>query len=324
MTNVQPLRAHKYRLNVTTAATLASITFPDISSVVPRYVVQGLTVLAGRPKAGKSYLALNLGVAIATGSRVLDVEVEQGDVLYLALEDNQRQLQRQLDQMIPFGEKPDRLHFATECNRLDNGGLEAIEDWCNNVAAPRCVIVDVFGRVRADRRRDESPYDYDYRTLIPLKSLADRLGIAVVVIHHTNKRQDVDDPLDAVSSTTGFTGAADTILVLAKGPQGPTLYGRGRDVEEIETALRFDQARGQWLALGDAIDVRRTDERKTILDALFEAEEPLSPTAIAAVTGMKYPNVKKLLGKMVKAGEVIKVKRASYCHPDHQSDPIAP
>jgi hypothetical protein len=73
-----------------------------------------------------------------------------------------------------------------------------------------------------------------------------------VVVHHLSKRQDYDDHLDAVSSSTGFTGAADTILILANGPQGPTLYGKGRDIEEIETALRFHRARGLWTALGEA------------------------------------------------------------------------
>jgi hypothetical protein len=59
-------------------------------------------------------------------------------------------------------------------------------------------------------------------------------------------------------------------FILANGPQGPTLYGKGRDIEEIETALRFDRARGLWTALGDATEFRRTDERKAILDALRE------------------------------------------------------
>ena len=98
-----------------------------------------------------------------------------------------------------------------------------------------------------------------------------------MVVHHLSKRQDYDDHLDAVSSSTGFTGAADTILILANGPQGPTLYGKGRDIEDIETALRFHRARGLWTALGDATEVRRTDERKAILDALRESCDPLSP-----------------------------------------------
>ena len=139
-----------------------------------------------------------------------------------------------------------------------------------------------------------------------------------MVVHHLSKRQDYDDHLDAVSSSTGFTGAADTILILANGPQGPTLYGKGRDIEEIETALRFDRARGLWTALGDATEVRRTDERKAILDALRESCDPLSPTAITTLTGMKGPNVRKLLEKMVKAGELFKAGRGKYSHLDHQ------
>jgi len=328
-----------YRLSVVTAAALATTVFDPIKTAVLGYIVEGLTILAGRPKAGKSYLALNIAYAIAIGGSVLGAKVEQGDVLYLALEDNLRRLQSRLDQMEPFGEKPERLHFATECNRLDNGGLEAIQAWCKSVPKPRCVIVDVFGRVRADKRRDESPYDYDYRTLVPLKALADKIGIAVIVIHHTNKRTDHEDPLDAVSSTTGFTGAADTILILARGPEGTTLLGKGRDIENIETALRFDPVRGIWTALGDATEVRRTDERKVILDALLEAEpvrlpvrlpvtsesnpaaslddyfEPMSVRSIAEATGMKSANISVLLGKMVKAGEVCKVKRGRYHHP---------
>jgi hypothetical protein len=306
------------RLKTITAAKLASTTFPEVSFIVPKYIAPGLTILAGRPKVGKSWMAANLAIAIAKGGYALGVvNVEQGDVLYLALEDSQRRLRRRLDQMIPLELKPERLHFATECERLDKGGIEAIEAWCDSVAKPRCVIVDVFVRIRSERRRDESPYEYDYRSILPLKALADRRGIAVIVVHHTNKRSDIDDPLDAVSSTTGFTGAADSILVLAKGPQGPTLYGRGRDIEEIETALRFDHQFGSWTALGEASEVRRTDERKTVLDALLDAEEALSPTEIASITGMKYGNIRRLLGKMVTAGEVLKSGRGRYLHPEH-------
>jgi len=79
---------------------------------------------------------------------------------------------------------------------------------------------------------------------------------------------------------------------------------KGRDIEEIEN--------------GDATEVRRTDERKAILDALRESCDPLSPTAITTLTGMKGPNVRKLLEKMVKAGEIFKAGRGKYSHLDHQ------
>ena len=142
--------------------------------------------------------------------------------------------------------------------------LAAIERWCRCVPNPRLVVVDVFNKVRTLRGSNESLYDADYRSVVPLKALADDLDLAVVVIHHTNKREDVSDPFDAVSGTTGLTGAADTVLILTRDGMGTTLYGRGRDIAEIEVAMQFDHYTGQWLLLGDASTVRRTDERKAI------------------------------------------------------------
>ena len=119
-----PTGAKQYRLKLITAATLASTTFKGISFIVPRYIAPGLTVLAGRPKVGKSWMAANFAIAISTGGRALGtVDVEEGDVLYLALEDNQRRLQRRLDQIMPFDPKPQRLHFAPSVNVLTEAAL---------------------------------------------------------------------------------------------------------------------------------------------------------------------------------------------------------
>jgi hypothetical protein len=303
-------------LETITARELAEQKFPPITFVVPDFVAQGLSVWAGRPKAGKSWLALGISAAVAVGGRALGrIKVEAGDVLYLALEDNPRRLQRRLHQLLPNADKPARLHLATSCPRLDNGGLAAIERWCRSVPNPRLVVVDVFNKVRTQRGSSESLYDADYRSVVPLKALADDLDLAVVIIHHTNKREDVSDPFDAVSGTTGLTGAADTVLILARDGMGTTLYGRGRDIAEIEVALQFDQQTGQWLLLGDASTVRRTDERKTILDTLQSADEPLGPTAIADAADMKPGNVRRLIGKMLKADEIVKTGRGKYRHP---------
>jgi hypothetical protein len=319
-------------LNVINAAELAAKVFPTITYTVPGYITQGVTLLAGKPKAGKSWLVLNIAEAVASGGMVLGEKVEQGDVLYLALEDSQRRLKRRLDQILPHSEKPARLHLATEWSRLDKGGTEALEQWCDSVAKPRLIIIDVLAKVRPQRGPNESFYDWDYRAITPLKKLADQRGIAIVVVHHLNKLQ-VDDPFDAVSGTTGLTAAPDSTLILVRGPQGTALYGRGRDIEEIETALSFDPVHGVWNALGNATDVRRTDERKVILRVIAEAarlpsegnregnrpgeDRLLSPREIADETGMKLQNVKVLLGKMVKAGEIKKIGYGKYAHPSY-------
>jgi hypothetical protein len=310
-----PVRLVRPRLTLvtTTAAVLAEQDFPPVAFVVPGYVAEGLTVIAGRPKTGKSWLALGWGVAVASGGVAFgSIDVEAGDVLYLALEDNQRRLKGRLKQMLPDVRSPARLHMTTQCPRLGAGGIEAITDWCKRVERPRLIVVDVFGKIRPDRREKENLYEADYRAIEPLKMLADELKIAVLVIHHTNKRDEPYDPFDAVSGTTGLTGAADTVLVLSRSSQGTTLYGRGRDIEEIETALSFDKITGTWTALGNASEVQRSDERGKLLHAIRSSVAPLGPRELASITGLKDGNVRRLLGKMVASGEVEKAGYGCY------------
>lgn len=305
--------APRKALETTTAAALALREFDPVNYVVECYVAEGLTILAGRPKTGKSWLALAIALAVAAGGEVLGKKVEAGDVLYLGLEDNLRRLKGRLAQLLPYGEHPPRLHLATSCPRLGDGCIEAVEAWCGSVERPRLIVVDVFGKVRPEQRgKDINPYDADYRAIEPMKRLADTRGIAVMLVHHTNKREEPFDPFDAVSGTTGLTGAADTVLVLARDTQGTTLYGRGRDIEEIETALSFDPTRGLWTALGNANEVHRSDERSKLLAALRSSAAPLGPRDLAGITGMRDGNVRRLLGKMVAAGEIEKAGYGSY------------
>jgi hypothetical protein len=175
----------------------------------------------------------------------------------------------------------------------------------------RLVVIDVFKRVRPETRSKELVYDADYRAMVPLKQLADERSIAILVVHHTRKAP-ADDPFDTVSGSTGLTGAADAVLVLARASDGGiTLYGRGRDIEEIETAVKFDRVDGSWSILGPANDVRRSDERTEILRALRGADQALSPLQVSKQTGQSHDAVRQTLARMWQAGEVQRRGEAS-------------
>jgi hypothetical protein len=145
--------------------------------------------------------------------------------------------------------------------------------------------------------------------------LAAELGIAILVVHHTRKSHDQVDPFEKVSGTLGLSGAADSTLILSRDQNGVTIYGRGRDIPEIETAVAFDRETCKWRIVGEASEVRRTDERKEILDVLKDADEPMSPSDLTAATGMQNGNLRQLLFKMAKAAEVLKSGRGRYIHP---------
>lgn len=298
------------RLNATA---LLAKTLPTIEHIVPGYIQPGLSIIAGKPKTGKSWLSLGLAVAVATGGLALgSVPVKQGSVLYLALEDNERRLQQRLRQILQDQEVAlDDLYLETGCPRLDAGGAEAIREWVDATDDARMVIVDVFTKIRPERSSSDTGYESDYRALAPLKQLADETGVAVVVVHHTRKMA-AEDPFETVSGTNGITGAADTILILDRGSQGTTLYARGRDIEEIETALLFDKQSGTWSAQGPTTEVRRSDERQAVLSVLAEKGRPMSPTELSIKLDVPSANVRQLLQGMMTSGEISKRGRGLY------------
>ena len=300
-----------------TAADLQWMEFPPLQFIIPGYLVEGLTLLVGKPKRGKSWMALDWVLAIAHGGYAFGtIQCDEGDCLYMALEDSQRRMQRRIKQLLPHADEwSPRLTFCHSMKRLDKGGLDELRTWASSVPLPRLAVIDTFTKVRPSRDKNETPYDADYRAMSLLQELATEIGIAIVAIHHQRKLES-DDPLDTASGSTGLTGAADSVLVLGRDGQGITLNGRGRDIDDIEVALSFDKTTGRWSILGDAQEVRRSESRAKILAALKTAPEPMTPAEIAIMTGIERNTVDAQLHRMMKAGEVLSRTRGRYAHPD--------
>jgi len=311
-----------WRDRVFTAAELQRQTFPAVEFAVPGLIPEGLTIVAGKPKIGKSWLALDICIATAAGRFCLgERKPTQGDVLYAAMEDNPRRLQRRIDKLLSAesAEWPSRLTLATAWRRLDNGGVDDIREWIHQANRPRLVVLDTLAGVKPIRT--QQGYTEDYESLTALHRLANETGVSIVVLHHTRKME-AEDPVDTVSGTLGLAGCADSILVLARSSRGTTLYARGRDIEEAEHAVTFDKHTCRWTILGAAADVHRSNERALILSVLSDAKEPMGSSDLAAAADMPINNAKQLLHKMAAAGEVGKVGRGQYIHPDHAGPPV--
>lgn len=297
------------------AAALMAKHFEPVNYVVRGLLAEGVTLLGGKPKIGKSWLAYDFALAIASGRPMFGtIPVEQGDVLYLALEDSERRLKSRL--LRKGVTAPERLTLATEWPDLDNGCIAELTSWAEAVERPTLIIVDVLKMIRGAARNAESLYDGDYRSLAGLAAFARSRSLAVLVVHHVRKME-ADDPLEGLSGTNGLTGAADSIMVLKRdsGTGHCLLYVRGRDVEESEKAVRFKADNGTWELLGAAEEVGRTDERQAILDALKAHANPLSVREISDLVGKNYDAVRKCLTRMWDAGEVEKKGRGTYACP---------
>ena len=111
-----------------TATELMEMELPPVTWVVPDVLPEGVTILGGKPKMGKSWMAYGLAVSVATGGVALgNKQVERGEALYLALEDNPRRLRKRLGKVLRGDPAPEGLDIWTRLPRLDEGGVEAIE-----------------------------------------------------------------------------------------------------------------------------------------------------------------------------------------------------
>jgi DNA-binding transcriptional ArsR family regulator len=298
------------------AAELMAREIPPVRWIVPGIVPEGVALLAGKPKLGKSWLALGLCVAVASGGVAFGtVHVEKGAALYLALEDNERRRQFRLAKILAGAEVPDGLHYSIECPRLDEGGVEAIEDWLRSRPDARLVVIDTLAKIRPRQRRGANTYQEDYEALEALLPLAARYNLAVLVVHHLRKMA-ATDPLDEVNSSIGLTGGVDGVMILKRERTraDATLFVAGRDVEEEkEFALRWDQNTAGWALVGSAKEYRISQERAAILDLLRRsAPEPLGPKAIAEALDKPYSSVTTLLQKLVRDGLVRSPRYGKY------------
>ena len=229
------------KFNSKSCEEIMTTVYKPIEFVVDGLLAQGLYILAGAPKVGKSWLALDMCLSIATGEKVLGQETTQGTALYLCLEDSYVRIQNRLYELTD--EPVENLHFVILSDTIGKGLEEQIEQFKSEHSDLKVVFIDTLQMIREST---DNGYGSDYKELSVLKSLADKLEIAIVVVHHTRKCSD-SDPFNMISGSTGLSGCVDGSMVLIenkRGSRNAKLYCVGRDIENQEINLVFEK--GRW------------------------------------------------------------------------------
>ena len=244
------------RLLTIDGETLMSQPLTPLNFVVDTLLSQGLHILAGSPKVGKSWLALWLAVTVAKGEAVWGMGVNQGTTLYLCLEDSTLRIQNRLFEITE--DAPASVHFTTNSDTLGKGLEEQLRAFLSEHPDTVLVIIDTLQMIRGTGY--DNTYANDYRDLSALKRIADAHGIAILLIHHLRKEL-ADDVFSRISGTTAISGATDSNFVLRKSKRREntaTLYCTGRDIPYRELALEFDGEDHGWKLLSD--DCEQTEQ----------------------------------------------------------------
>lgn len=260
-----------YKLKTVDAETLLSTPMSKTMFIIDGLIPQGVNVLSGASKIGKSWLMLWLGLKVSQGLPVWGMETKQCDVLYLSLEDTHRRIKDRLYNLTD--DAPRNLHFAVMCGLIGGGLEEQITDFLKEFPKTKLVIIDTLQKVRDSKggTGKTGMYGNDYDDISSIKRIADEHNIAVILVHHLRKLKDGDDPFNEVSGSTGIIGAADTnyILKRKRSDNTATLLVSGRDVEYQELTLQFNDL--VW----ELVERKNSEEihKAKIPDFLFRVAE---------------------------------------------------
>ena len=241
----------KQMLTVIDGETLMDKRLPPAKVCVETLLPQGLCILGGSPKVGKSWLVLDLCIHIAKGEPMWGLPVTQGETLYLCLEDSERRIQERLNTVTD--DVPPGLYFATGNTSIEGGVCDWIRNFKQVHPGITFVAIDTFQLIRTPT--PDVSYGNDYAELQPLRALAEELKICLLLVHHLRKMGD-KDPINKLSGSTGIAGAVDAIYILEKDERTEscaTLYASGRDIRDRKMKLEMVPNTCTWELLADSL-----------------------------------------------------------------------
>jgi hypothetical protein len=272
-------------LDFHSSAALANMDLPEVRVFVPKLITAGLTIIAGRAKAGKSWMMLALCHALTVLAGIfLGQAAVHAKPYYLALEDNKSRMKKRLKKL---GMENIEFTYTTRAPRIDQGLVDALSQAIERDGYD-VIIIDTLAAIRPAGVGKKGVWSGDYDITAALQKLAGKYNVAVLVVTHTKKSADKVDAQDAITSTTGILAGADGFWIFQR-PQGHRdwmLTVQGRDIEAGEYALRFDKPTARWVMLGPAEQVVHSDAQQKILDVLGASTEPMQWAALKLQCGL--------------------------------------
>lgn len=253
--------------------------------VQDRLICGGLSLLAGKPKAGKSTLARYLALCVGRGADWLGFPTTGGSVFYLALEEKRSEVKRHFKTMGAIPDDPIQLFIAPS----PEDGLQQLREAASK-EHPALIIVDPL--LKMIRVRDSNDYAVVTAALDPLLTLARDTGAHVLAVHHLGKGERFGG--DAILGSTAIFAAVDTALLMKRSDKYRTISSIQRYGEDLEEVTLTWNPEAMTIDAGAS---RKEADEIAAADSILEylQGEPADERAISeAVAGRKEIKVRAL------------------------------
>jgi hypothetical protein len=292
---------------------------PEPVWLVEDMLSEGFMTFSGKPKDGKSVLALMLAVAVASGRHLLgQFPVRQAGALYLSYEDHPAIIQERLKKMVPDGvDCSESLRVAYEKPVLDENGLQQVEGFFRANPSFKLLILDtLFQGLPKDQR--SASYANETEVGNRLRKMADDLHITIIAVHHSVKgRGRARSMADMLRGTLGLPGATSGIMLLEQTKDDGVLelLIKGKRIPYQNHLLTMvDDGSGWQLYVPDDTI---SEARAAIIEVLEAAGRPVGlPFIYGALQEhgdqRGHSAVRKILREMVADGQIACPSRGLY------------
>ncbi len=271
---------------------------------------EAVGIVGGEPKCGKSFLALDLAVAVASGAPALRrfPVPRPGPVVLFAAEDALHIVRARLCGIAhAIGVDFERLdvHVITRpVLRLDLDVDRALLRDITGQIKPRLVVLDPFVRLH---RIDENVAGEVAPLLAFLRTLQRRFQSAVLLVHHARKGGPGQRAGQALRGSSELHAWGDSNLYLHQTPDAITLTVEHRAAPgQGPIALELCGGAGLAVRTTPAPDPRPNDPADRVRDALASVARPLSRSELRDVCQMRTQTLSQVLTRMVDRGDLVR------------------
>jgi len=249
--------------------------------IIEKMLPTGLSLLASPTKYGKSWMMLQLCRSVATGKEFLGHQCNANECLYLALEDSKARLQSRQRKQGKGQRSPKGMYYSIKAPTLDKMKLITyLAQQLDENPKIKLIVIDTLQKVRSQAvNKTTSDYANDYKELSILKEFADDNKLAILLVHHSRKMADPNDPFNNILGSTGIQGVLDTMIVLYKakrGDENTTIEMTGRDIPSSSTIISIDNRQDVGSFLWDVIGT--PEEQQALKEKREYEDNPLVRT----------------------------------------------
>lgn len=251
----------------------------------------GTSIMAAKPKVGKTTLLRQLSLCVARGEMFLNRGCSKGPVIYFSVEEKIDEIKSHFRDMGADGKE--EIYIFAE--RAPKDTIQQLKPLIIKIK-PSLIILDTLFKVI--RMKDENSYAAISDALEPVQELARESGAHIMCVHHAGKAD--REGGDGILGSTAILGAFDTAIIMTRNDKKRTIKTIQRYGTDLDESVLHWNKDTRMSSLGQENWKERSDERsKEILDFIRNIGQKVSFEDIKSGTGIDRKILRDALNKMV-------------------------